>query len=402
MKHSVAVLVIACIALALGAYLLPGPVQAADDVKINGFTLVAPESSIPYPGRIHTNYFFARSEVSNPDGPPPGTETPGSLACVYKLVKGPKGCPIATSKTLPTGGWGAIAIVDAGHYPTAKHDLHVFSRQFGIPDADFQIVYADGHKPPVYQDWEVEEGLDIEWAHAMAPKAKIFLVESKLAYTDPTWQAVQVAGKLVAENGGGVVSMSWGDAEWPKESSSEKYFKVPGVVYFAASGDSGLFFGIYPGTSPNVVSVGGTVFNRDSEGNFVSETYATGGGGGGISKYQPIPTYQSIIENIVGKKRGFPDVASDFCCAPIYVTDEGGWIGVAGTSWSSPTFAGIVNAAGGKKKSSNDELTAIYNEYADKKQYKADFNDIKQGDQHCKVGWDFCTGVGSPRTYKGK
>ena len=110
---------------------------------------------------------------------------------MYKLVKGPKGCPIATSKTPPTGGWGAIAIVDAGHYPTAKQDLHAFSSYFGIPDADFKIVYANGHQPPVYSDWIVEEALDIEWAHAMAPRAKIFLVESIqvntcLLYTSPS------------------------------------------------------------------------------------------------------------------------------------------------------------------------------------------------------------------------
>ena len=94
---------------------------------------------------------------------------------------------------------------------------HVF-KYFGIPDADFQVVYADGHKPPVYSGWDVEEALDIEWAHAMAPKAKLFLVESKLCMsgtcnTDPYWYAVTVASKLVAKNGGGVISMSWGDAE---------------------------------------------------------------------------------------------------------------------------------------------------------------------------------------------
>jgi len=64
-------------------------------------------------------------------------------------------------------------------------------------------------KPPVYSDWEVEEALDIEWAHAMAPQAKLFLVESVQVNTDPTWAAVQLAAKLVAKNGGGVVSMSW-------------------------------------------------------------------------------------------------------------------------------------------------------------------------------------------------
>ncbi len=406
MKHSVVSSVVAGVALSLGAYLLPGHVQAADEAKINGFTLVAPPSSVPHPGRIHTNYFFAVPDVPNmTGGPPPGTETPGSLACVYKLVKGPKGCPVATSTTVPTGGWGAIAIVDAGDFPTAKQDLHTFSKYFGIPDADFQVVYADGHKPPVYSGWDVEESLDIEWAHAMAPKARLFLVESKLCTTnrcntDPTWQAVTVASKLVAKNGGGVISMSWGDPELANEAEFEKYFKQPGVVYFAASGDSGIGVSSYPTASPNVVSVGGTVFNRDSNGDFVSEWY--GGGSGDISPYEPRPSYQDVIKNIVGSKRGYPDVASDFCCAAIYITAYGGWNPVGGTSWSSPTFAGIVNAAGEKTKSTNDELTAIYKEYAKKTEYKADFRDITSGDSRCKKGWDLCAGVGSPITYKGK
>lgn len=399
MKNSIVISTIAVVALSVGAYFLPGPVHAADEVRINGFKIVVPESSIPRPGRIHTNYFFAVPDVPNTTGgPPPGTETPGSLACVYKLVNGPKGCPIATSKNVPKGGWGAIAIVDAGYYSTAKSDLHAFSSYFGIPDADFQVVYADGHRPPVYDEWLPEQALDIEWSHAMAPKAKLFLVESKLAYTDPTWQAIQVAGKLVAENGGGVISMSFGNLEWPNEVTANKYFMTPGVVYFAASGDSGLGRLIYPSASPNVVSVGGTVFNRDNNGDFVSETY--GGGGGGLSRYLNRPSYQNIISKIVGDVRGNPDVASDFCCTGIYL--QGQWGAVGGTSWSSPTFAGIVNAAGGKMKSSKDELTAIYQEYTNKKEYKADFHDITEGDASCTVGWNYCGGLGSPRTYKGK
>ena len=39
-----------------------------------------------------------------------------------------------------------------------------------------------------------------------------------------------------------------------------------------------------------------------------------------------------------------------------------------------------MNAAGGKMKSTNDELTVIYKEYTNKKEYKADFYDITQGD----------------------
>lgn len=365
----------------------------------NGHRIIIPDSSQPRPGRHHTNYFFVDSDVPNVAGPPSGTETPGSLACVYKLVSGPTGCPVATSTALPTGGIGAIAIVDAGDYPTAAADLAAFSKYFGIPAADFTVKYA-GTKPPVYSDWIVEEALDIEWAHAMAPQAKLFLVESVQVNTDPTWAAVQLAAKLVAANGGGVVSMSWGDPEVKRELNWDKYFTKPGVVYFAAAGDSGIGVSIYPGASPNVVSVGGTYFNRNQNGDFVNEVYYTGGGGADISPYEPIPTYQSGIASIVGTHRGYPDVASDFCCAAIYV--QGGWYSVGGTSWASPTFAGIVNAAGSKQQSSVDELTMFYDELANPTEYKADFYDITLGDSRCAKGWDLCAGVGSPRTYAGK
>jgi subtilase family serine protease len=363
----------------------------------NGHKIFIPQSSIPQPGRHHTNYFYVDSDKPS-SGPPSGVETPGSLACVYELVSGPTGCPVSTSTAVPTGGVGAIALVDAGDYPTAAADLAAFSSYYGIPAADLTIRWPGTTKPPVYSDWLTEEALDIEWAHAMAPHAKMFLVISTLENTDPTWQAVQLAAKLVAENGGGVVSMSWGDPEVSNETNWDKYFTTPGVVYFAASGDSGIGVSIYPGASPNVVSVGGTSFDRNSKGDFVKEVY--GGGGGDISPYEPIPSYQSGIANIVGTHRGYPDVASDFCCAPVYL--QGGWLSVGGTSWASPTFAGIVNAAGNKEQSSGDELTWMYSELANQTEYEADFYDITQGATQCKVGWDLCAGIGSPRTYTGK
>ena len=390
----ISILVVA-IALFFGIASTPAFAQRTESV-FNGHRIIIPESSIPQPGRHHTNYFFVDSDAPQ-SGPPSGVETPGSVACVYELVSGPAGCPVATSTNLPTGGWGAIAIVDAGDYPTAAADLAAFSSYYGIPPADFEIKYSDG-KPPVYSDWEVEEALDIEWAHAMAPKAKLFLVVSKQVNTDPTWNDVIYAAKLVANNGGGVVSMSWGDPEVKQELKWDKFFTEPGVVYFAAAGDSGIGVSIYPGASPNVVSVGGTYFNREN-GDFVDEVYDTSGGGD-ISPYEPIPSYQSGIASIVGTHRGYPDVASDFCCAPIYL--EGGWYSVGGTSWGTPTFAGIVNAAANKQKSTVDELTWIYSELANPTEYAADFYDITQGASQCMIGWDLCSGVGSARTYVGK
>src|ERR1700722_14346456 len=186
MKRSFAIFVIAGVIVSLGAYLSSTSVHEEQTGTFHGRKIIFPESSIPRAGRINTNYFIVGSREFTPQ-PPSDAETPGSVACVYQLVSGPAGCPIATSTNLPTGGIGAIAIVDAGYYPTAVSDLHAFSAQFGLPDADLQVVYADGTQPPVYSDWLTEEALDIEWAHAMAPNAKLFLVESVQVATDPTW-----------------------------------------------------------------------------------------------------------------------------------------------------------------------------------------------------------------------
>lgn len=397
-----AMIVVALVACGAGLLLtmtaLPAVAQSREGV-FNGHRIIIPESSIPQVGRHHTNYFFVDSDQPAPQ-PPPGVETPGSVACVYHLISGPAGCPVATSTAVPTGGWGAIAIVDAGNYPTAATDLAAFSTYYGIPAADLTVTWPGTKKPPVYSNWLVEEALDIEWAHAMAPQAKIYLVESYQVNTDPTWAAVVLAAKLVAEAGGGVVSMSWGDPEVSQELTWDKYFTMKGVVFFAASGDSGLGVSIYPGASPNVVSVGGTYFNRDQQGNFVNEVYYTGGGGGDLSPYEPRPAYQNGVAKVVGSHRGYPDVASDFCCAPIYL--QGGWYSVGGTSWASPTFAGIVNAAAHKAKSSVQELTAMYKELANPTEYADDFNDITQGGAQCTVGFDQCTGIGSAKSYAGK
>ena len=400
----IVMLTMVAVVLFAGAALCPASAQTRYESVYNGHRIIYPASSIPVPGRPHTNYFFVDSDQRSPQ-PDPSDETPGSVACVYKLVTGPSGCPIATSTTVPSGGIGAIAIVDAGYYPTAQSDLDAFDSYFGIPATTITQVWPGPIRPPSYGDWEVEEALDIEWAHAMAPQAKLFLVVSVLCSspqcaTDPTWGAVQYAGELVAQNGGGVVSMSFADAEISQETSFDQYFTTPGVVYFAASGDGGLDVSAYPAASPNVVAVGGTYFNRDGNGNFTSEQYYTGGGGGDISPYEPRPSYQNGIASIVGNFRGYPDVASDFCCTAIYL--QGSWGSVGGTSWASPTFAGIVNAAGSRHQSSLAQLTTMYSELFNPIKYHADFNDITTGDSRCKVGWDLCTGIGSAHTYAGK
>src|SRR5438105_6826584 len=134
MKHPLRLWMVIAVALSLSALLSQCFGQAMYGRTPDGRPTIIPESSIPRAGRINTNYFIVGSGIPTA-GPPPGAETPGSIACVYRLVQGPPGCPITTSTAVPTGGVGAIAIVDAGDYPNAVSDLAAFSTQFGLPQA---------------------------------------------------------------------------------------------------------------------------------------------------------------------------------------------------------------------------------------------------------------------------
>jgi len=325
-------------------------------------------------------------------------ETPASLGCVYNLVSPVvAGCnPYATTAN-PSGGSKAIAIVDAYDDPTAASDLAHFSSQFGLPAAAFQVVYASGKQPSVNSGWQVEEALDAQWAHAMAPTAKIYLVEAATSSLSDLMTAVGVANQLVAAAGGGQVSMSWGSGEFSGQTSYDKVFATPGVVYLASAGDSpGV---IWPSTSPNVISVGGTALSRNpATGAFQGEV-AWQQGGGGPSAYESVISYQSAIPAIsqmVGSKRGTPDVSA--VADPttgVWVFSAGAWYIIGGTSVAAPVWAGVLNLAGVTYSSTSTAFSAIYN-------HTSGYNGITSGDCGPYEGylaqgaWNFCAGNGSP------
>jgi kumamolisin len=351
-------------------------------------------------------------------------ETPASLGCVYSLVAVVAGCNPNTVTANPSGGKNVIAIVDAFDDPWAGPDLAYFSAQFGLPfsPSQLQVVYQSGVEPPVDPSggWELEESLDIEYAHAMAPDAVIYLVEANSNYLSDLLASVTIASNLVrcgststcpaSSKGTGEVTMSWGAGEFSTETSYDSYFTTAGVVYFASAGDGPGT--IWPCVSPDVVCAGGTTTRRNpANGNFIDER-AWDLGGGGVSLYETIPTYQSSISSIVGKARGVPDLSFDSNpVTGVWVWDSnypeadgGGWFIVGGTSVASPSLAGIVNRAGAFAASSSAELTTIYKNKA----VTTDYNDITLG--YCGpyagylavTGWDPCTGVGSAKGYAGK
>jgi len=389
---------------------------AGAQIKATGGKVIVPDSSIERSSdigkRAHTNIraFLPSEPLRNAQtaGPPyPGFayETPASLACVYGLVKVVTGCNPNTVTAVPNGGAKMIAIVDAYDAPNAASDLAVFSAQFGLPAANFQVVYASGSKPAYDMGWEFEESLDVQWAHAMAPNARIVLVEAASANFSDLMTAEDVASKMVNAAGGGEVSNSWGGGEFYGETSYDSHFVKAGVVFVAAAGD-------YPGTSwpatsPNVVAAGGTTVRRSpASGAFLGEA-PWDSAGGGISPVEARPSYQSGLASIVGRYRGVPDLSFDSNPVTgvwIYDTNVGGWNIVGGTSVASPALAGIINLAGSFYTSSNAELTAIYSKLG----VAADFTDITTG--YCgpyegysaATGWDFCTGVGSDKGTAGK
>jgi kumamolisin len=368
-----------------------------------------PDSSVEQPGErgvaAHTNHLIRIGPETV--GTAPRGETPSSIASVYNLT------------SLQAAGAGVIVIVDAFDYPTALNDFNVFAGQFGLPqepspdalDANnqvFQVVYAGGRKPRANCGWAQEAALDIEWAHAMAPNAKIVLVEAATNSFTNLFQAVDVASSIANAQ---EVSMSWGGSEFSSEAGNDGHFTQPGIVYVAASGDTGGAT-IYPSVSPNVVAAGGTRINRDASGKFLSET-GWSGSGGGPSKYEPRPSYQDIIQTIVGGTRGVPDYSFDAdpnTGVSVYDSTSckgsSGWLVFGGTSVASPSLAGIINSAG-SNTSSAAELSLLYQSVTNNGLTinSSTFRDIVSGTAgsfSAKPGWDFVTGIGSTITLSGK
>src|SRR5262249_10872743 len=162
-------------------------------------------------------------------------------------------------------------------------------------------------------DWSAETSLDVEWAHAVAPGAKILLVEAPSDSINDLMSAINYARQ---QAGVSVVSMSWGIPEGYLNPSAEKaydsYFTTPAghqaITFVAASGDSGAWYGAdWPAISPNVLSVGGTTLRiTTATGSYGSET-AWSGSGGGVSTVETEPSYQQGVQS-TGRRTG-PDVA---------------------------------------------------------------------------------------------
>jgi subtilase family serine protease len=132
---------------------------------------------------------------------------------------------IRTAYGLPaTGGAGVtIAIIIAYDTPSIREDLKQFSIANNLPlpdDQNFE-VHKMSSTIKVDSSWSQEACLDVEWAHAIAPDAKILLVESVNEYSSNLFAAIQYATNRPDVS---VVSMSWGSNEARSETANDFYF----------------------------------------------------------------------------------------------------------------------------------------------------------------------------------
>ena len=358
---------------------------AGSGTAANGHASSAAVCPAPAFGAAHCHALVVTDAHGNPlAATSPSGLSPATIKSVYSYT---------TSAT--AGAAQTIAIVDAYDDPNAESDLAVFNSQYGLPacttaNGCFTKVNQNGGTVYPRKDagWALEISLDVQWAHAIAPGAKILLVEA----TSNSF-ANLLAAEDYAKTHAQYVSNSWGGSEFGGESSYDGHFLQAGVSFFVSAGDSGLP-AEYPSASPNVISVGGTTLHFSGS-TFTSET-GWSGGGGGCSAYEAATPAQSSFGEYgqagCGGKRATPDVSLDADPASgVSVYDsvryqgQSGWFTVGGTSASSPMWAGRSAIAG-----SVVDATAVYGP-------TITYRDITSGNNgaQCVLGYDLCTGRGS-------
>jgi subtilase family serine protease len=341
---------------------------------------------------------------------------------------------IRTAYDVPSrlnGAGQSIVIVDAYGSPTIRRDLATFDAEFGLPDPTLNIIYPGGS--PVFNplqhhaeaNWAFETSLDVEWAHAIAPKATINLVIAANNGGNVLNDAQRYA---IDHHLGNVMSLSFGAPEGAINGGGNNLqvqqahagyvaAKAAGMTVFASTGDSGASNGYpfanagYPASDSLVTAVGGTNL-------FISDTGA----------YQSEDVWNDAdaslcpfgcLDGIFGATGGAPSVVSGKQGADVsynagvytgvltFISFPGvdpGFYFTGGTSAGAPQWAAIValadQAAGKPLGYLNDDLAAIA---ANRRAVKADFHDVTVGNNaffgpgfSAGAGIDRPTGLGSP------
>jgi subtilase family serine protease len=364
------------------------------------------------------------------------------------------------------GAGQTIAIVDSFGSDTVRHDLRVFDDAFGLPhlcgeegvtcqpgmptfdELQQGNVNTTGQPPnngtgqETHNLWALEVSLDVEWAHAVAPRANLLLV------TTPTAETLGVQGfpdffkaedTVIKNHLAGVITQSFASGEEAFNSTRSllnlryafKDAQAAGITMLGSSGDGGTANFVkeplkdprlipfpsveWPASDPLVTGVGGTYLctnpntgvGVDSSSppaqcqNQPNREVGWIASGGGFSHVFARPGFQDALPAgstaIPAAQRGVPDVAyqaSSRTGVLVYITNPGytgiacpggvlcsaGWYVVGGTSSGSPQWAGLVSIAGQLNGGPIGYINpALYKIGSDPARYAADFYDVTTG-----------------------
>ena len=307
-----------------------------------------------------------------------------------------------------TGSGETIVVIGAYHNTTVRADLALFDARNSLPapPTAASILTPDGvvgfDKSPNQKHWFIEDAVDIQMAHSIAPDANLVLVEALTSSDADIMSALKFA---IDNNLGDVISMSFSEAEGcptaaflADQHAAFARAAAQGITLVAASGDQGAFQPTCdgspvkdvatPASDPLVTAVGGTHLLPD--GSETAWADVKGAGGGGFSAVYGRPAYQAPFQKN-DEARGIPDVALNASWTDATMVCFHGMCGPAsGTSISTPEFAGVValadQAAGHRLGAINE---ALY--------HAAKSNGASERFHHIgATTWDTSTGLGTP------
>jgi kumamolisin len=310
-------------------------------------------------------------------------------------------------------------------------DLKAFFSKLKLKTPAVSPVSVDGgaNLPGLNPNADGEVTLDIEVAGAGAPGASIavyFAPNTDKGFIDAITSAIHDEVRKPT-----VLSISWGAPEdaWTKQfltgvSSAISDASLIGMTVCVASGDSGSSglsssdgspHADFPSASPYSLACGGTTLtgkkHRISSEVVWNEGRQGGAGGGGVSTKFPLPGYQqnaSVPKSPKGKAgRGVPDIAGNADPQTGYqIIFEGKALVFGGTSAVAPLWAALIARLNEQLAKNGAGPVGFLNptlyQLPDGSEALRDItdgsNDIDGdlGVYAATVGWDACTGLGTP------
>jgi kumamolisin len=349
-----------------------------------------------------------RHRAIAPNAAASASYTPPQIAALYQFPTG------------VTGAGQTIAIIElGGGYKAA--DVTAYFERLGLMTPSVTAVSVDGGKNAPSGDPNSADGevlLDVEIAGSIANGAKIavyFAPNTDQGFLDAISTAVHDTARHPT-----VVSISWGGAEstWTTQALTSYDDALQdavalGLTVCCASGDSGSSDGVndghahvdFPASSPHVLACGGTHV-ASAKGVWSSEVVwndgASGGAtGGGVSEVFALPAFQQSVHVPVSvnsshfKGRGVPDVAGNADPASGYqVRVDGHDVVYGGTSAVAPLWSALVALLNERRGAPLGYVNPIL--YPMGAQACRDITSGNNGAYAAGVGWDACTGIGSP------